>query len=232
MLYKTEGIVLGFIKYKESSIITRIYTERFGRVSYIVNGVRTAKSKSKAALYQPFNLLDMVVYHREKNDLQRISEARLSVLNLSIGQSRIKSSLALFLSEVLDKSLREESGDTALFEYVKQHILLLEDMPTAECYDFHLRFLSGFLILLGFGLQGADDFLDSISYERIDLPTLRRKSAILDRLFARDEVDLKASLTKAERDILLDGLLLYFKQQIEGFGQLKSIDIIRQVFHG
>jgi len=74
MLYKTKGIVINFIKYKESSIIVHILTNKFGMQSYIVNGVRSFKGTQKIALYQPLTILDLVVYKNEKRDLQRISE--------------------------------------------------------------------------------------------------------------------------------------------------------------
>jgi DNA repair protein RecO (recombination protein O) len=76
MLQKTSGIVLGFLRYGDSSIITRVYTEEYGLQSYIVNGVRSAKAKNKISLYQPLTLLDLVVYHKENKDLKRISEVK------------------------------------------------------------------------------------------------------------------------------------------------------------
>ena len=72
MLKKTEGVVLSAIRYKESSIIVRIFSRELGLKSYIINGVRTQGAKSKAALYQPMTLLDLVVYEKEGAGLQRI----------------------------------------------------------------------------------------------------------------------------------------------------------------
>jgi DNA repair protein RecO (recombination protein O) len=75
MLHKTRGIALNYIRYRESSIIAKIYTEAFGIQSYIVNGVRSSKSKmNRIALFQPLTLLDMVVYHKSKEaTIHRIS---------------------------------------------------------------------------------------------------------------------------------------------------------------
>ena len=84
MLHRTRGIVLSYIKYKETSIIVRIFTEAFGMQSYIVNSVRSAKSRGKMALYQPLSLLDLVVYHKSGKDLQRISETKFSYAYSSI----------------------------------------------------------------------------------------------------------------------------------------------------
>jgi DNA repair protein RecO (recombination protein O) len=66
MLSKTQGIVINYVKYKESSIIAKIYTKEFGIQSYIENGVRSARAKNKIALFQPLTLLDLVIYHKEE----------------------------------------------------------------------------------------------------------------------------------------------------------------------
>lgn len=73
MLHVTKGIVINFIRYRESSIIVKIYTELFGLRTYIVNGVRNSKT-AKIALYQPLSQVDLVVYENPKADMQRISE--------------------------------------------------------------------------------------------------------------------------------------------------------------
>ena len=76
MLHKTKGIVLNFVKFKETSVIVKIYTEKFGLQSYIENGVRSSKSKNKIALFQPLTQLELVVYHDPKKEINRISEIR------------------------------------------------------------------------------------------------------------------------------------------------------------
>ena len=76
MITKTRGIVLNYIKYGDTSIICKIYTEQFGLQSYIINGIRKSKSKN-IGLYQPLNILDLVVYHKKTSGLQRIKESKL-----------------------------------------------------------------------------------------------------------------------------------------------------------
>ena len=76
MYTKTRGIVLHTVKYSETSVIAKIYTERFGLVSYIIKGVRSVKSKTKASLLRPLTLLEMEVANRENKQLQFIKEFR------------------------------------------------------------------------------------------------------------------------------------------------------------
>ena len=79
MIDKTKGLVLSYIKYGDSSIICKIFTDSFGLQSYIINGIRNSKFKN-IALYQPLNILNMVVYHKNSSGIQRIKEAKLDVI--------------------------------------------------------------------------------------------------------------------------------------------------------
>lgn len=107
MLKKTQGIVIHYIKYRESSIIVKIFTRDLGLKSYIVNGVRSAKSKSKMALYQPLSLLDLVVYDKENASLNRISEVKLNYPFQRIPFDFHRSGVAMFVGEVLSKADRK-----------------------------------------------------------------------------------------------------------------------------
>ena len=76
MIAKTKGIVLRSVKYGETSLVVTVFTELFGLQSYMVNGVRTTSKKgtSKASLFQPSAILELVAYHNEFNNLQRLRE--------------------------------------------------------------------------------------------------------------------------------------------------------------
>ena len=117
MLKKTAGIVLSSIRYKESSIIVKIFTRDLGLKPYLVNGVRTQGNKSKIALYQPMTLLDLVVYNKENSGLQRISEARLQRANQLIPFDFTRTGLAFFMTEVISRSIYENYQNETLFDF-------------------------------------------------------------------------------------------------------------------
>ncbi len=81
-LHKTKGIVLKTVKYGETSLIATLYTELFGIQSYLVNGVRSSSRKGpgKANLFQPAAILDLLVYHNDLRNLQRIREFNWAIL--------------------------------------------------------------------------------------------------------------------------------------------------------
>src|SRR5690606_8411002 len=106
MRYTTRGIVLHYMKYRETSIIVRIFTEMFGKQSFLVQGVRTNKPKHHIALFQPLVPLDMVIYHHKKHaTLQRILEIKCHMPITHILGDLKKATIATFLAELLHKLL-------------------------------------------------------------------------------------------------------------------------------
>src|SRR6478735_5317875 len=118
MLHKTRGIVLKTTDYGESSVIVQVFTEKFGLQSYIINGVKKSKAKISRNMLQPLHLLDMVVYHKNAGSVQRISELKNSPVLLTLPYDVVKSSIAMFLNEVLYKSIKQQSADENLFDFV------------------------------------------------------------------------------------------------------------------
>ena len=114
MLHTTRGIVLHTTKYSETSLVAKIYTEVFGLQSYLVKGIRKQKAKLRPALFQPMTLADLVVYHKDKGSLQNIKESRIAVPYRSIPFDIRKSSMLLFINELLYKSIREEETNRKL----------------------------------------------------------------------------------------------------------------------
>src|SRR3954470_10838058 len=117
MIHKTKGIVLRAVKYGEASLIVSIYTELFGVQSYIVNGVRKAgkKGHGKGNMFQPPAMLDLVVYQNDLNSLQRIREFKWAYLYQTVMFDIRKNSVALFMTELLQKTVREPEPNPDLF---------------------------------------------------------------------------------------------------------------------
>ena len=120
-LLKTKGIVLRAVKYGETSMVVSIFTELFGLQSYLVNGVRTAtkKGSGKANLFQPAAILDLVVYHHESKQLNRIKEFKWGYLYQHVFSDVPKNAVALFMTELLGKCLKQPECNPELFEFTE-----------------------------------------------------------------------------------------------------------------
>src|SRR5688500_15002953 len=126
MLHKTRGIVINYIKYRETSIIVKSYREEFGIQTYIENGVRSGKTKNKIVVFQPITLHELVVYDRDTGDIFRISEVKCHAAFQTLPYHFIKSGIAIFMTEVLNKTLKEETPNHDLFQFVLTSILYLD----------------------------------------------------------------------------------------------------------
>ena len=229
MLFKTRGIVLNFVKFRETSIVTRIYTEDFGLQSYIVNSVRggSRKSKSKISFFQPLTPLDLVVYHKKTGGLTRISELQCSEPYETIPYNVRKSSIALFVTEVLNKSLKEEEGNRDLFAFIEQSLRVFDHLD--EGYEnFHLQFLLKLSRYLGFIPQSARDFFAQV-YEFIGQPTQTRDQEQLLTQLLEYRYTEHTLVPRAVQQQLLDDLIQFYQLHIASFGEIKSLAVLREV---
>jgi len=228
MLQKTRGIALSYIRYRETSIISRVYTEEFGLQSYIVNSVRTARSKNnRIALFQPLTLLDMVVYYKNDRDLHRISEVKTSHPFQSLPFDVSKSTIAMFVTEMLNKVLKEEAGSPPLFRFLVDSVLFLEE-ASVNYENFHLTFLLKLSFFLGFGPESAREFESQLRENSYPfLPDDEAETAL--NVMLRQPLGSPIRLARASRNDILDALVAYYQIHLDSIGEVKSLPVLREV---
>ena len=235
MLQKTKGLVIGSIKHSETSIICKIYTEKLGLQSYIVKGVRTAKSKSRANILQPLNILELEVYHRDAKNLQMLKEYRLSHFYRNIPGDMIKTCLGLFLLEVIQQSLKEEQGDMPLFDFIQNEFIDL-DNHTGSLRDFHLYFLFDFARHLGFfpqrNFSERENIFDlqngNFTHEIPMHPYfIRNEEARVFNAYLKNEHPVHASFSARRKT--LDNLISYYRLHVPGFHEPKSVKVLEEI---
>lgn len=235
MLHHTRGIVLRTTDYSDSSIIAKVYTEQLGMQTYVINGVRSARSKGKSSLYQHGNLLDMVVYHRDTGDIFRISESSIGYLFRNVPFDIVRSSLLLFCVELIMRSVHEEDANPELFDFIWEQLKILDDAncPTAH---FHLQFMIGLSVHLGFAPSIGDgrifDLMDGVFCAGIPKHTHYMEEELSEKL----KVLLQGSPTRQyainhqQRKALLHYLITFYQLHIPQFGAMKSPEILEAVF--
>lgn len=229
MLYKTRGIVINYIRYRETSVIVKIYTEEFGIQTYIENGVRSAKSKNKIALFQPLTLLDLVIYHKDGKGIQRISEIKCNAPFQTIPFDIYKSSIALFITEILSKSLHEETGNTNLFHFINNSILWL-DGTTEHFENFHLQFLLQFGTYLGFSPENAHEISHELSLH--NLPVLTKVLENQLDVLMNTQYDKAPKIDRFSRNQLLDSIILFYRLHVDTLMDVKSLAVLHEVMRG
>jgi len=219
MIYKTRGIVFRLTKYGETSIIVNIFTDLFGLQGYIVNGVRSKLAKNKIALFQPLTLLDLVVYHRENSSINRIKEVKCLYPYQTIHADLYKSSIALFLHEMLNKIVKEQSHPEEIASFIIQSFIELDRAKEVE--NFHLIFLIKLSRYLGFTLQTP------LQVNGVFLKNEQQENQI--ELLLQADLDNPISLSLSTRRVALEWLLKFFAVHVENMGQIRSVEVLKSV---
>lgn len=238
MLYKTRGIVFRTTDYSESSVVVQIFTEKFGLQSYLINGVKRPKAKIRLNNLQPLHLLEMIVYHKPNGNIQRVSELRHQPVFQSIPYDIVKSSLAMFLNEMLYKSLKQHEADPVMFEFLFHAIEILDNM-SAGLSGYHLYFLLRLSRFLGFYPDASRAGLPYFDLKNghytmhqpphsfsLEPPFTEIWTAILNSNF--DNLQ-HLKISAPERKIILGKIVEYYQLHIEGFGQVRSHEVLEQV---
>jgi len=220
MLHKTRGIVFRFTKYGDSSIIVTIFTELFGIQTYIVNGVRSKSAKGKIALFQPLTLLDLVVYYKENASIKRIKEVKCLHQYQTLLTDIRKSSLAMFINEILNKSVKDESHANEIFEYLLSSLTLLDHQET-NIENFHLVFLIKLSRFLGFGAHQSEEILGVRMLSRDEEELLKK---LLTADFSESFL-----MTNEQRRNLLEAILRFYTIHIESLGEIKSVQVLKEI---
>ena len=190
----------------------KVLTEQLGVQTYVVNGVRSKKANTKIALYQPLTFLDLVVYSKPNTDIHRISEAKCLEPYHTIPYDIKKSAIAVFLAEVLYKCIKEEEECIALFNFLHSSIFSLDTLKD-KFEDFHLQFLYRLSNYLGFGMGASFAIINAEAIQILESPYAK-------------SVRFNGDQRKATLKYIID----FYNTHINGFGNLRSLDVLKTIF--
>ena len=242
-LHKTRGIVLRTVKYGESSIIVTIHTELWGIQSYLVNGVRSSSKRGpgKANLFQPASILDLVVYHNDFGNLQRIKEFRWGHLYQFLFFDVVKNAVALFMVELLQKCLKQPEPNPDLFYFIEDAFMHLDSAESGVVANYPLFFALHLAAFFGFRIQ------DEYSSERtvLDLQegqfteTHPMHQGTLDGIFSyytsqllrvRQPSELnQLTLNRDIRRVMLHAYTSFYAHHIQDFGTMRTLPVLEAV---
>ncbi|MCM1078639.1 MAG: DNA repair protein RecO [Bacteroidales bacterium] len=212
MLVKTNAVVLHTLKYGDRKIIVDFYTEQLGRVTSVVKLSLSQRTRLKKQLFQPLTLLAMEIDYRPRQQMQKISDARLLAPWQSLCFEPAKMTVGIFLAEILTYATRTGQPDFRLYGFVETSLQWL-DLATEGTANFHIAFLVMLTKYLGWDIQHADNSwqlgnIVSMTYENMDGYLLSRN----------------------RRQAFLEHLMRYYRQNIPSFPEPKSLHILQQIF--
>jgi DNA repair protein RecO (recombination protein O) len=236
-LHKTKGIVIRTVKYGETSLIVTLYTELFGIQSYLVNGVRTSSKRGtgKAVYFQPAAILDMLVYHNDLKNLQRIREFSWAFLYSTIFSDILTNAVAVFIVELLQKTIKQPEPNPELFYFVEDSFLHLDNAEGRVLANFPLFFILHLAGFFGFRIQDIYSRKNSILDLRegqfvSELPPhpevlegpLAYHAAQLLRVRQPEELQ-ELALNQETRRALLQAFQTFYALQIPDFGEMRTL---------
>lgn len=243
MVQATRGIVLRSVKYGETSLVCTVFTEVYGTQSYMVQGVRSAKAKNKAALFQPATLLDMIVYNKPGANLQRIKEYQPAYIYQNLQEHVVKNAVALFSVELLLRLLPEQAPFSELYDFSFEYFKALDAAEVKKTGNFPLFFLVQCSAMLGYNISGAYGS---------DTPHLNLQEGgfsahppvvpphmsdadsgkLYEVITATDMDDVNnIALDSGTRFRLMDWLLAFLHTHTQHLGTIKSLQVLRTILH-
>lgn len=238
-IVQTKAIVLSSLKFGDTSLIVKCYTQEEGVKSYLIRGVlKPKKTGIKAAYFQPLTQLKIVANHNTKNTLNSIKEVQVVYAYKTIHTDIVKQSVVLFLSEMLSNSIQEEEQNEALFEYLETALIWLDVHDRVA--NFHLLFLLNLTGFLGFYPDTTDvnkigfnllegNFTDAIHEKNvISKNDFHQFKKLLGIIF--DDIE-NVTYSKAERHLVLQVIIEYFKLHLGSFRNPKSLQILETIFN-
>lgn len=231
------------MKYGETSIIVSVFTELFGIQSYLVNGVRTSAKKGpgKASLFQPAAILDLVVYHNELKQLNRIKEFRWGHLYQHILSDVQKNAVVLFMVELLTKCLKQPEGNPDLFHFTEEVFIQLDTSSGTIMANLPLFFALHLSHFFGFRIE--DNYNEAFPYLDMKEGNFVQEQPPHPNFLEGKQAELTSQLLKVQQiaelaDIklhhdfrrnLLFAYETFYSLHIPDFGTMRSLPVLREI---
>jgi len=238
MIVTTSGIVLSSIRYSDSSVIARIYTNDIGLRAFMVRTGQGRAALPKLGLLQPLTMVQLSFINDDRRGLKSVRTIDREIALSAIPFDTVKTCIALFMAEVIVRSIGEEERNHELFRFLKNAILLL-DQTTDSTSNFHLKFMLEFSSFLGFYPQGGEQshgFFDLVEGEFCPSEPIHPHmlsgtlvTALSSLLAVRVDEHASVRMTNADRRILLQKLLDYYRLHLHGMKEITSHKVLEEV---
>ncbi len=240
MEVKTRAIVLQTIKYGDSQLIVDFFSEKLGRLSFIVRTPKSPKAKMKRQFFQPLMILNIEFDHRPKAGLQKLKDVSICMPFVDIPFSPYKLAISMFLSELLGHATKNEQQNEPLFQFLVDSISWL-DHAADRFANFHIVFLMRLTFFLGFspnvesGVDGKYFDLEDgcfVPYVPVHRRYLNEEDSVrlLNLLRLSYETMHLYTMSRLDRNRCVEVILEYYKIHVPGFPEMKSFSVLQEIF--
>lgn len=237
MLVKTKAIVISSLRYQDKSLIVKCFTESDGLKSYYVRDAFSSKKSSQKTVYfRPLTILEIEAAHKNKGTLEYFKEVKLAYPYSSVTTDIVKTTIALFVSEMLHHCIKEEEKNQNMYSFLEAALLWFDSHD--EAVNFHLILMMEMTKYLGFypSLPNSDCYFFEMT-EGIFSPfhsiscLSEHETQLLLRLMTLKLDNSAKAFHVSERQALLKIVLDYYALHLEGFRRPKSLEVLREIFN-
>ena len=213
-----QGIILKTIPYSETQKIIRIYTKEKGYLSMISPSVVFKRKTKTVHLLQ---ISEIEFFENEKSDLHKLRQIS-PIINLpELYFDIFKMNILLLWGEILNLILKNEGKNEELFDYLTHSIEYLNsthnDINTSSWQENYV-----------FNINDGSFYPSDPATPYISGPNTAK---IIYQLCTCPLAEIKAiPLNRQSRNILLDVILLFYSIHLNINFNIKSIQVIREVF--
>lgn len=240
MREKLTAISLYTIKYSDKNSIVHLFTRRLGRVAMLLPQGMTAAARRRNALFMPLSVLDIEAVRTVGSDLLRLKEVNAINVGHELHLNPMKNAIALFLSELLGRVVIDREDSAELFDFATHAAQLLEYQQRG-LGNFHICFMMKLAILLGIypDLGGYSDGYGFDMQEAQFALYDRVRPLMLGAAEARAIYNMSRmtfanmhlfKYNRIQRGEVLDKMLQYYKLHGALSGELKSPEVLMQLF--
>ena len=117
MISSSQGIILKVFPYSNTSVILNVFTEDFGKLTFIAKGIRKPKNPLLSIL-QPFNLLEFQYYYKKNRSMQLIRDADI-LISFDHLRSDLKSIFfASTILNIINRTFEQEYPNSIIFRLI------------------------------------------------------------------------------------------------------------------
>ena len=239
MIRKTRAILLHHVRYTDNSLVAHFYTREFGRLSVMVKGVSKTKGSSRYLYFQPLHMFDLEIYHRENREMHNLKEMTLCYVPRNIPGDIRRSSIALFMGEVLNNIIREEDVNLSLYSFIESSVISLDEAEEGLS-NFHLWFLAALAAYAGIGpspMSGDEKYFDMQTGRFTELPPghtdiLEPPGATLFNCLLESTPDVlgRIRISGEERSDMLMQIIRFYQLHLPGVRQVRSLQVLKEIF--
>ena len=239
MIIDDEILIFHALRYSDDQLIVEGLARNYGRVSFVVRISHAPRAKVRHVIFQPMAVLEVQWEEKPRAKLMRPIAPRVSQPWSSLHTSPIKAAITLFLAEFLLQVCRHEQSGELFFDYLL-HSLTWLDTAEEGFANFHLLFLMRLAQFLGIAPNTSDTgltFFDLMAAEFVSRAPAHAYYIYGDEARAFEQL-LRMNfstmhlfqLTRTQRNRILELILTYYRLHIPSLPELKSWEVLREIF--